>query len=112
MRRRAGFKSAKAFAEHLGMSAGTYIEYEQGRRSFTLKRAWEFADELGCTIDELAGRSYSPHTVTDPRREELLGYWDACSKERRDTLLATAQDFATLERFRPERDPVPSLDEK
>ena len=108
MRRRAGFKSAKAFAEHLGMSAGTYIEYEQGRRSFTLERAWEFADELGCTIDELAGRNYPPHKATDPRKEELLDCWDICSEERRDTLLATAQDFATLERFRPERAPVPA----
>ena len=84
----------------------TYTDYEQGKHVFSLERACDFADEFGCTLDELVGRSYSPHTVIDPRREELLGYWDACSKERRDTLLATAQDFATIERFRPERDSV------
>lgn len=90
----------------------TYTDYEQGKHVFSLERACDFADEFDCTLDELVGRNYSPHTVIDSKREELLGYWDACSEERRDTLLATAQDFATLERFRPERDPVPSLDEE
>ena len=54
MRKRAGFKSAKAFAEHIGMAVGTYTDYEQGRRMFTLEKACEFARELDCTLDSLA----------------------------------------------------------
>ncbi|ERL06817.1 hypothetical protein HMPREF1316_0492 [Olsenella profusa F0195] len=79
----------------------TYTDYEQGKHVFSLERACDFADEFDCTLDELVGRDHSPHVVTDPKRAELLDCWDACSEERRDTLLATAQDFATLERFHP-----------
>ena len=57
MRKAAGFKSARAFAEHIGMNVSTYTDYEQGRRMFALEQAWEFADALGCTLDELAGRT-------------------------------------------------------
>ena len=56
LRKAAGFKSAKAFAHHIGMNVNTYTDYEQGRRMFALDQAWEFADALGCTLDELAGR--------------------------------------------------------
>lgn len=59
MRKRAGFKSARAFAEHMNMSVNTYTNYEQGKSSLTLEQAWEFADELDCTLDELAGREWS-----------------------------------------------------
>ena len=57
LRKAAGFKSAKAFAHHIGMNVNTYTDYEQGRRMFALDQAWEFADALGCTLDELAGRT-------------------------------------------------------
>ena len=60
MRKQAGFQTAKNFAEHLGMPVGTYVNYEQGKRRLTLERAWEFTDELGCTLDELAGRRWPP----------------------------------------------------
>ena len=58
IRKDRGFKSAKAFAEHIGMSKDTYTNYEQGARPITLELAWEFADVLGCTLDELAGRDF------------------------------------------------------
>jgi len=56
MRRRAGYRSAREFAEHMGLSVATYTKYEQGISAMTLLQAWRFADELGCTIDEIAGR--------------------------------------------------------
>ena len=49
------------------MPVATYTDYEQGRRSFTLEKAWEFADALGCSLDELAGRSWE-----DPDKKEAL----------------------------------------
>ena len=60
MRRKAGFKSARAFAESIPMNPVTYTQYEQGIRNFTLEKAWEFADLLGCSLDELAGRQWPP----------------------------------------------------
>lgn len=68
IRKDRGFKSAKAFAEHIGMSKDTYTNYEQGARPITLELAWEFADVLGCTLDELAGRDFNADSYADPRQ--------------------------------------------
>lgn len=57
MRKAAGYKSAVAFARAIGINEHTYTEYEQGRIPFTLEQAWEFADALNCTLDEIAGRT-------------------------------------------------------
>ena len=58
MRIRAGYKTAQEFADHKGMSVNTYRKYEGGARELSLALAWEFADDLGCTLDELAGREW------------------------------------------------------
>lgn len=58
-RKLAGFKSAKAFAEHIGMNPHTYTNYEQGVRPFTFDDAKVFARALGCSLDELAGYTTS-----------------------------------------------------
>lgn len=62
LRRQAGFKSAEAFATHVGMSKRTYTNYEQGTTNLSLEKAWFFADALGevlgrhVSLDEIAGR--------------------------------------------------------
>lgn len=71
IRKDRGFKSAKAFAEYIGMSKDTYTNYEQGTRPITLELAWEFADVLKCTIDELAGREFHAEKYTDQRQAAL-----------------------------------------
>lgn len=68
IRRARGFKSAKAFAEHMGMSVGTYTQYEQGQIGLTLEKAWEFADALECTLDDLAGRKFVAGRYQDERQ--------------------------------------------
>lgn len=55
-RKQAGYKSARAFAEHMGYNVYTYTGWEQGRHGFTLEQAFDMALELGCTVDELCGR--------------------------------------------------------
>lgn len=64
LRKAAGFKTAKAFAEFMGMPATTYSKYElsaeDGEVSMPLKSAWAIADALGCTIDALVGRGDIP----------------------------------------------------
>jgi transcriptional regulator with XRE-family HTH domain len=86
-RERAGYKSAKAFAEHLGLSAYTYRDYEQGRIDLSAERAWQLADELGCSIDELLGRSPARLAPTqgDQDREGLVmtAYRSADDRGRR-----------------------------
>lgn len=86
LRKRAGFQSAVAFAEHYGINAGTYTNYEQGKRNLTLEKAWEFADLLGCSLDELAGRQWPPEgasATSDPRREALLASYDLLNDDGR-----------------------------
>ena len=56
-RKAAGFRSAKDFAEHIGMSVRTYTNYEQEVNELTIGLAWKFADALGCTIGDIAGRT-------------------------------------------------------
>lgn len=73
MRKEAGFKSAKAFAEHMGMSVSAYTEYEQGRRSFSYETAWDIADALDCTLDALGGRT-PPARDYDDHRQQVLNH--------------------------------------
>lgn len=105
MRKRAGFKSARAFAEHMNMSVNTYTNYEQGKSSLTLEQAWEFADELDCTLDELAGREWSAASEAppDPVRDELNALYSSCTQQRRQRLVEYARDAALASKSTAER---------
>lgn len=98
MRKRAGFKSARSFAESIGMPVATYTDYEQGRRSFTLERAWEFADVLGCTLDELAGRDFKPEgeLITDPFESELIEHYRSVGPNAKAHILDDARGQSAL----------------
>ena len=76
LRKEAGYKSAAAFAKSLGIKTGTYTSYEQGEAAFTIERAWEMADKLNCSLDELLGRDYSHdnYAVTSDERRLLSSY--------------------------------------
>lgn len=88
LRRNAGYRSAKSFAEKLGMNVGTYTSYEQGTRQMSMDVACDICDALGCSLDELAGRTpkYSYHVVS------LEGLSDQGRKD--------VEDFAEFTRFK------------
>ncbi|MBR2681633.1 MAG: helix-turn-helix transcriptional regulator [Atopobiaceae bacterium] len=91
MRKAAGYKSAREFAEHMGMSVSTYTGYEQGRIKLSLATAWLLADELGCTIDKLAGREVASESpVASPLTESEVRIVSAYR-------LATPQGRAAIE---------------
>ena len=69
-RKNGGFKSAKAFAEHMGYNVHTYIDWEQGRHLFSFEQAWEMADVLRLTLDELGGREFAP--IANANEAELI----------------------------------------
>lgn len=97
LRKKAGYKSAKAFAEALGINAYTYTNYEQGKANYTLAQAWEFADLLECSLDELAGRQWPPEgaiSSEDPMRDELVKCYDASTSENRHSLVVAARNAA------------------
>ena len=70
LRQDAGFSSAAAFAEHIGMKKETYTCYEQGKSMFNYEQAWIMADALHCSIDALGGRE-SPVKYADPAQERM-----------------------------------------
>lgn len=97
MRMRAGYRSAKAFAEHMGIPVGTYTNYEQGKAQYTLVQAWEFADELGCTIDEIAGREPPEASLTDDEWDVVDGYRTADESQKRRMLVAARLEIEMAE---------------
>lgn len=103
LRKKAGFSSARAFAEHIGMPASAYTEYEQGRNGFTYEQAWEFADALGCTLDELGGRAVPECHYADPRQEALNGHYDSLNDESKTDLVKFAKSFAADSERRMEK---------
>jgi len=88
LRKGAGYKSAKSFAEHLGMNVGTYTSYEQGTRQMPMDVACDICDALGCSLDELAGRT--------PRINYHTMSLEGLSEQGRKDV----EDFAEFTRFK------------
>lgn len=102
IRKERGFKSAKAFAEHVGMNVYTYTDYEQGRRDFTLEVAWMFADALECTLDELAGRDFDVSAYVDQRQAALNDDYSHLSEAGKDAAAGAVRGIRASERVRDE----------
>lgn len=60
LRREAGYRSAKDFAQVLSIPCSTYARYERAVEGpecgIPLPSAWQIADALGCSIDLVVGR--------------------------------------------------------
>ena len=95
LRKEAGFKSAAAFAKHVGVNPNTYTQYEQGLVALSYERAWEFADILECSLDELGGREFTPSSMelSDEGRE-LLRDFNELNDKGRDKVLGYAEDLS------------------
>ncbi|MBO4944713.1 MAG: helix-turn-helix transcriptional regulator [Muribaculaceae bacterium] len=106
-RKKAGFASAREFAEHIGMSVGTYTNYEQGKNKLTLEAAWKFADELGVSLDELAGREWPrPPTALAEDESRLLSLYRDTDQRGKAAIMRTAEGEAGMEGQAPPADVV------
>lgn len=83
LRRQAGYRSAKEFAEALGIPGSTYARYERAGDGadcgIPLSAAWQIADKLGCSIDLVIGRE----DIDAPEPEGIQPRYDALSPEGR-----------------------------
>ena len=83
LRRQAGYRSAKDFAEVLGIPSSTYARYERTGDGvdcgIPLSAAWQIADALGCSIDLVVGRE----NIDASRPEGIQLRYDALSDEGR-----------------------------
>ena len=96
LRRAAGFSSAKAFAESIGIPVPSYARYEQAEdgpdTSMPIKNAWIIADALGCSIDALVGRE---HLSPDAVRGDVQAFYNALTSETKE-LFDDFMEFAAM----------------
>lgn len=115
VRERCGY-TQKQLADELGVKVATYRTWEQGSVKLTLENAFNIANVLGCTPNDLCDwyathpRERPRQARLDPEREALLANYDQCTPERRDMLMQQAMDGAYISQERPERD-VPAARE-
>lgn len=88
LRKAAGYKTAEAFADRMGMKVKTLRNYEQGVTDYTLEFACEVCNVLGCTLDELAGRERDLDTG------RFVSTLESLDKRDRDVLSALAEQMA------------------
>lgn len=78
LRQEKGFRSAREFADALGIATSSMSRYDKDPESIPLKHAWAMADLLGYSIDEVVGRE--PVTAG---RNELQEFYDGLTSETR-----------------------------
>lgn len=108
LRRQAGFRSAKDFAEVLGMPSSTYARYERSGDGIDcgipLPAAWRIADKLGCSIDLVVGRA----DIDAPKLEGIQSRYDTLSFDGRalvDTYLSYVEFSESAAHFQGRRAP-------
>ena len=111
LRKRAGLKQGE-MAERLGVNNRTYGAWERGEAMINLAQACACADVLGCSVDELAGRSWPPRDAseapqTDPLAQELVERYGELSADGRVNLLGVARGLSSLPEYRAPDVPRP-----
>ena len=80
LRREAGYRSAKDFAEVLNIPSSTYARYERAVEcpecGIPLAAAWQIADALGCSIDLVVGRTIDERVavLSLTNQEAIIGF--------------------------------------
>lgn len=92
LRKEAGYRTAKDFAEAIEVPPTTYARYEQSPDKIPLKQAWMIADFLHCSIDAVVGRE--PIDV-DSMRGDVQKFYDDLSDENQK-LFDEFKEFVAL----------------
>lgn len=92
LRKKHGYKSRKALADALGdgYSERQIKSWEDGARMLSLSQACDIADLLHCSLDELAGRDFSPPEFADPRQQALNHSYSLLSDQSKSELAGLA----------------------
>lgn len=101
-RKNAGYKSQSEAAKALGMKERRYASLEREEVALTLEDAYEISVVFGCTPNDLCDW-YATHPcarpqVQDPEHAELVGCYDQCTDDRKDSLMRQARDAAFMSR--------------
>lgn len=109
LRKAAGFKTQKDFADRLGIPERTYGSWERREVSMSFPQACECADILDCTLDELAGRKPA-REYTDPRQEQLNGCYESLNEDSKTQVADMVKSIAADPARRIEKDGQDSED--
>lgn len=93
LRKEAGYKSRRQFAEALGTNERQIKAWECSERKLRLEDACDIADLLHCTLDELAGRDFQPKQYSDPRQQSLNHCYSLLDDKSKDDLAGIASTF-------------------
>ena len=101
-RKNAGYKSQSEAAKALGMKERRYASLEREEVALTLEDAYEISVVFGCTPNDLCDW-YATHPCArpqaqDPEHAELVGCYDQCTDDRKDSLMRQARDAAFMSR--------------
>lgn len=98
LRRRSGYRTARSFAEAVGIPPSTYADYEARPTRIPIERACLIADRLGCTLDEVYDRA-EPGAVPGAGADGVSAAYAALSQRSRRDL----SEYAAYLRQRDER---------
>ena len=93
LRKQAGYKSRKQFADALGTNERQIKAWECLERKLRLEDACDIADLLHCTLDELAGRDLKPVEFSDPRQQSLNHSYSLLDDKSKSDLVGIASTF-------------------
>ena len=106
LRKEAGFKSSRDFADACGFTYSTYARYEGEPAAIPTKSAWRIADVLGCTIDDVVGRDAEAADMGSMQRR-----YNALDEEGR-SLIDKIMECAELKFAKRQEDARLELEEK
>lgn len=92
LRKSAGYRTAKDFAETAGIPVPSYTRYEQDPRRIPLERCWIIADKLNCSIDAVVGRKAPEPENTNSEFQRCI---EELSIEDKDLLREIAEVLRT-----------------
>lgn len=97
LRRAAGYRNRESFATVIGVTARTLKAWESGESNMPLAMACKAADVLGCSLDELAGRSRDEdgYFAVDERLNEIRRNFEGLDDTGRDLAAGAVRGIAT-----------------
>lgn len=104
LRKAAGYRSRDAFASVIGVNPRTYKTWESGERNMSFSQACMVADALGCSLDELAGRTEYVGTYSDQRQAELNDDYLSLTEAGKDAAAGAVRGIKLTEEVRAQEE--------
>lgn len=61
---------------------------------FNYEQAWDIADALHCTLDELGGRKFDARSFADRRQERMNDAYSRLSDDAKDAIAGVVESYA------------------